>query len=387
MSKLGYMPRLDGLRALAVGGVFVDHFLHSPYIHVFRTGDAGVRLFFALSGFLITSILLEERERKESLAQAGVRFYGRRLLRLSPALWLAIAAAAALGVANMRHDWWKHGLYLTNFMIAHRHDWAGAGHFWTLSVEEQFYLGWFFVVVVAPRRWLIPAILACIVIGPAYRMLVAPPMNPDWPITLLPGQVDTLALGALLAWAQRNVEGAAIVRLFGSRAVLLACLAATVAVCLPQGLEGWPLKLLRGVTVLAVGVTSTCIICQAARPFAPGRGGPLDWPVMRHIGRISYGLYVYHWFVPEAFSHIRPQLIDPHGVVPKLISAALFTAIAVILAEASWWLVEKPILAQKDRLDRLVDRLGRKPAATVAPPAAAAAEAQLPAAAADSTPG
>jgi peptidoglycan/LPS O-acetylase OafA/YrhL len=371
------MPRLDGLRALAVGGVLLDHFIHSPWIHPWRTGDVGVRLFFVLSGYLITSILLEERDRAGHTGEAAVRFYGRRLLRLSPALWLAIASAAALGIANMRHDWWKHGLYLTNFVIAHRHNWLGAGHFWTLSVEEQFYLGWFFVVVVAPRRWLMPAILACIVIGPVYRTLTASPTDPEWSITLLPGQVDTLALGALLAWAQRDPGGTAIVRFFGNRAVLLASLAVTVLICAPLG---WPLQLFRGLTVLAVGVTSTCIIAQAARPFAPGRGGPLDWPVLRHIGRISYGLYVYHWFVPEAFSRFQPSLVNPQGVIPKLVSAALFTAIAVILAEASWRFVEKPILGLKDRLNGRV----RRPTVATSPPAA---EGQLPAAAADSTSG
>jgi peptidoglycan/LPS O-acetylase OafA/YrhL len=347
-SKLGYMPRLDGMRALAVGGVLIDHFVHSPYVHAWRTGDAGVRLFFVLSGFLITSILLIERERSERVGQAAVRFYGRRLLRLSPALWLAIAAAAALGIANMRHDWWKHGLYLTNVMVARNHDWLGPAHFWTLSVEEQFYLGWFFVVVVAPRRWLVPAILACIVIGPLYRAINAHPGDPDWPIALLPGQVDTLALGALLALARRASEGAAVVRLFGSRAVLLLCLLATGILSAPLG---WNDRVFRALPVLAVGLTSACVICQAARPFAPGRGGPLDWPAVRHIGRISYGLYVYHWFVPPAFDRFWPGFTDLHGAAPKLTTAALFTLVTLAVAEASWWLVEKPILGLKGRLD------------------------------------
>ena len=377
MSKLGYMPRLDGLRALAVGGVLVDHFLHSPWIHAWRTGDAGVRLFFVLSGFLITSILMQERDRSSSLVESAFRFYGRRLLRLSPALWLAIAAAAALGLANMRHDWWKHGLYLTNFMVARHHNWLGPAHFWTLSVEEQFYLGWFFVVVVAPRRWLLPAILACIAIGPAYRAMMAQPGDPDWPIALLPGQVDTLALGALLAWAQRHAEGTAVVRLFGSRAVLLACLAVTVVLSAPLG---WNDRVFRALPVLFVGLTAACIICQAARPFAPGKGGPLDWPALRHIGRISYGLYVYHWFVPPAFDRFLPGVADPHGVGPKLATAALFTVIALAVAEASWWLVEKPILGLKDRLGS-----PREPSPAPAP--ATSAGDQLPVAAADSVSG
>ena len=372
MSKLGYMPRLDGLRALAVGGVLVDHFIHSPYVHAWRTGDAGVRLFFVLSGFLITSILLIERDRSEGVGRAAVRFYGRRLLRLSPALWLAIAAAAALGVANMRHDWWKHGLYLTNVMVARHHDWQGPAHFWTLSVEEQFYVGWFFVVVVAPRRWLVPAILACIVAGPVYRAINAHVGDPDWPIALLPGQVDTLALGALLAWARRAPAGTAVVRLFASPALLLVCFLATVVLSAPLG---WDYRVFRALPVLAVGVTSACVICQAARPFAPGRGGPLAWPALRHIGRISYGLYVYHWFVPPAFDRFLPGFADVHGAAPKLAVAALFTLIALVVAEASWWFVEKPILGLKDRLDRRV----RTPAQ--------AGEDQLPVAAADSVSG
>jgi peptidoglycan/LPS O-acetylase OafA/YrhL len=370
LSKLGYMPRLDGLRALAVGGVFLDHFVHSPHVHVWRTGDAGVRLFFVLSGFLITSILLDERGPSSRTGVAAARFYGRRLLRLSPALWLAIAAAAALGIANMRHDWWMHGLYLTNFMVAWRHDWLGPAHFWTLSVEEQFYLGWFFVVVVAPRRWLVPAILACIAVGPIYRSLLAQPTNPDWPIALLPGQIDTLALGALLAWAQRSPEGEPLKRLFGSRAMLLTCLAATVVLSAPLG---WDYRAYRALPVLGVGLTSACIILQAARTFAPGRGGPLDWPALRHVGRISYGLYVYHWFVPPAFDRFWPGFTDVHGAGPKLLHAALFIAVTFAVAEASWWLVERPVLGLKGRLDGWL----RQP-----PPAS---EPQLRAAAADST--
>jgi peptidoglycan/LPS O-acetylase OafA/YrhL len=131
----------------------------------------------------------------------------------------------------------------------------------------------------------------------------------------------------------------------------------------------------RSLPVLAVGLTSACMICQAARPFAPGRGGPLDWPALRHIGRISYGLYVYHWFVPPALDLIRPGISDPHGAAPKLAMAALLTLVTLAVAEASWWLVERPILGLKDRLD------GR----TRTP--AAAGKDQRPVAAADSVSG
>jgi peptidoglycan/LPS O-acetylase OafA/YrhL len=370
------MPRLDGLRALAVGGVLLDHFVHAPLIHTLGPGGAGVRLFFVLSGFLITAILLEERDRAGSVGEAAVRFYGRRLLRLSPPLWMAIAAGAAFGVFNLRHDWWKHALYLTNFMVARQHDWNGPGHFWSLSVEEQFYLGWFCAVVVAPRRWLMPTILACLAIGPLYRGLVGGP-DANTPVVLMPGQVDALALGALLACAGRDPAGDAVGRLFRSRTLLAVFLALSVLLAAPL----WTAQISRALWPLAVALASACAIALAAQPFARGRGGPFDWPAVRHLGRISYGVYVYHYFVPWTLGLKWPVFADPHGPAQKLSTAVVSTLITLALAEASWRLVERPVLRLKDRLDGP----GRTPAAAVA--AAAAPEAQLPAAAADSTSG
>jgi peptidoglycan/LPS O-acetylase OafA/YrhL len=374
------MPRLDGLRALAVGGVLLDHFLHAPIIHMLGPGGAGVRLFFVLSGFLITAILLQERDRARTIGGAAVRFYGRRLLRLSPPLWIAIAVGAAFGILNLRHDWWKHALYLTNFMVARHNDWSGPAHFWSLSVEEQFYLGWFFVVVVAPRRWLLPTIMACLVIGPVYRGLVAHP-DANAPIVLLPGQVDALGLGALLACARRAPNGAALLRLFQSRTLLAAFLALAVLLAAPLN---WPYQAARALWPLAIAFASACAISLAAQPFAQGRGGPFDWPAVRHLGRISYGIYVYHYFVPWTLALRWPEFANPQGAAQKLSTAAILTLITLAVAEISWQCVEKPVLRWKDRLDGL----GRAPVPPLAAsPAAAPVDGQLPAAAADSTPG
>jgi peptidoglycan/LPS O-acetylase OafA/YrhL len=102
-----YMPRLDGLRAVAVGIVLVTHFWSTPLI----PGEIGVRIFFVLSGYLISRILLGYRKTSLSVGQAAAHFYWRRFLRLTPALYMAIACAAAFGIANMRKDWWVHALY------------------------------------------------------------------------------------------------------------------------------------------------------------------------------------------------------------------------------------------------------------------------------------
>jgi peptidoglycan/LPS O-acetylase OafA/YrhL len=115
---LDYIPRLDGLRALAVGLVLLTHFAPIAIVQRLAPGTIGVRLFFVLSGYLITRIILDYRRLQPTIPRAAAQFYWRRFLRLAPPLVFAICAAAYFGVANMQNDWWIHALYLTNFRIA-----------------------------------------------------------------------------------------------------------------------------------------------------------------------------------------------------------------------------------------------------------------------------
>jgi peptidoglycan/LPS O-acetylase OafA/YrhL len=165
----GYLPKLDGLRAVAVGLVVLHH-LGSPIFEKLGAGTLGVRLFFVISGYLITRILIEARSAPDSIGTKAEKFYWKRFLRLAPALFLAIGFSAWLNIANMRQDWWIHILYLTNFKVAIDQHWGDAGHFWSLAVEEQFYLFWFAAVVMLPKRWLLPMMIA----GLSFRPHPAP---------------------------------------------------------------------------------------------------------------------------------------------------------------------------------------------------------------------
>ncbi len=118
MSSLPYVPRLDGFRAIAIGTVFVSHFLPSGILTWVGPGGVGVRAFFVLSGYLITRILLRYRASGAPLTSVAATFYRRRLLRLTPAYYLAIAVGTAVGIANLRSDWWIHALYFSNFYVA-----------------------------------------------------------------------------------------------------------------------------------------------------------------------------------------------------------------------------------------------------------------------------
>lgn len=333
---LNYMPRLDGLRAVAVVGVLLEHFLGSEISVRLGTGTLGVILFFVLSGYLITRLLLIERPRGPAAAAAS--FYWRRFLRLSPPYYLAIAFALAIGIGDMARNWPMHVLYLSNVQVAIEGSWNNASHFWSLAVEEQFYLAWFIVVVVAPARWLKPIVYSCVLIGPVFRLGIHM-AGRDMSIVLLPGYVDCLAMGALLA-----VSGERLRSWFGWP-MFIAASAALVFVALPYG-WGSARKFVLFVTF--ANIAAACLVNMAARPSA---SLPLDWLSMswlRHIGKISYGIYVYHFFVPQLAELIWPGY---RAAVDGALSGFLISsALSLVVAQLSWTFLESPVLKLRDRV-------------------------------------
>lgn len=201
-NELRYKPQLDGLRTLAVGGVIGHHLWpESWWGHgwLTRWGALGVPLFFVLSGFLITTLLLNARDGSASSANARIgvwwRFGIRRVLRLFPAYYVVILIGLVLGVRAIVELWPWHVTYLTNFWIARHGQWIGpASHFWSLAVEEQFYLVWPVIVLFCPLNKMGCVIGSTLVIGPLFRFWW------EGPDVLLLSRVDQLGGGALLAW-------------------------------------------------------------------------------------------------------------------------------------------------------------------------------------------
>ncbi len=143
----GYRPQLDSLRAFAVLAVLFTHF----WRYDSELGELGVRLFFVLSGFLLTSILLRERDRSRELAISRPRllrdFYARRILRIWPIYYAALFASVLLGAQGIARTFAWHALFASNILFFLEQSWTPpeVAHLWTLAVEEQFYL-------VLPRR-------------------------------------------------------------------------------------------------------------------------------------------------------------------------------------------------------------------------------------------
>ena len=354
-----YFPRLDGLRGLAVIAVLIEHFTYAEIVRGWDPGMVGVRTFFVLSGFLITSILINERSQDASRRSQAAGFYWRRFVRLSPAMFAAVGILYILDVAQMRESWWVHLLYLSNFQIAQVGYWIPAGHFWSLSVEEQFYLLWFPLVVLAPKRWLVPAIVLFIAGAPLYRLMIPLGMSEFYNV-LLPGQVDSLAWGALVAVARVQASLGWVYRLLGDRRVLWASLGITLFLLNPYvsvGLIAWPL------TPAMVSFSGACLVVSCIE----ARDRSFAWlahPLLMHIGVISYGIYVYHYFVPQViFTHFNDlALWLDSSIWTKLLRTLIWTAATFAVAEISWHFMERRAL----KLKSLVG--GRRRAAPLAPP-------------------
>lgn len=180
-TALTYMPQLDGLRAVAVGAVLVHHLLNksllpAPLAHI-PWGFAGVRLFFVLSGFLITGILLRARIDADRAGTSPLwvirQFYARRFLRIFPLYYFVIFAGAIINLPPIREEFWWLVSYLFNFRIASL-GWfpENVAHFWILAVEEQFYLFWPLLMLFAPRWSLLWLSLTMVAIGPVFRALI-----------------------------------------------------------------------------------------------------------------------------------------------------------------------------------------------------------------------
>ena len=174
-----YQPQFDGLRALAVLTVMVDHFSadvpNFPLPDWIHLGATGVRLFLVLSGYFITASLRRARDRMDggelSAGKTIGAFYWRRLLRIGPAYFVFAAIALLLNLGAIRHNWPWVFTGTVNWLIAWKDQWPLAiSHLWSICVQEQFYLLWPLLILLLPRRWMLSAIIAVAFAGIAFRI-------------------------------------------------------------------------------------------------------------------------------------------------------------------------------------------------------------------------
>ena len=348
-----YMPQLDGLRAFAATLVMVSHFGVFDRIDLLRLpgrslGAAGVDLFFVLSGFLITGILLRARATANAQGSKGalraelLRFYARRSLRIFPIHYLSIAILFWAGAEGVRDNLGWYLSYTINGRLAlDPIDLYPATPFWTLAVEEQFYLVWPTLILLAPLRRLRPAVLALLLVGVTTRTALYFSGAHVYTLAFNTGAcLDSLGLGALLAilsherntaWLRQLVRAGLWIGVPGTLAVLATARGA-------EDLRFW--AFLQPFAALA----SVWLIERASRGRRDLLGRLLESKPLTAVGRISYGLYLYHLPVQWALQRGLQESGWSPAFSTKL---ALLFGITYAVATVSWWCIERPALRLK----------------------------------------
>lgn len=324
--RLPYMPQLDGLRAIAVLSVMLVHFVpewgHTKGI---PWGALGVWMFFVISGFLITSILIGIRDGGRPRRSDMVRFYKRRALRLLPIFYLTILVGFVFNIAPIRETIWWHVSYASNLLLFFHGRQGPVGHFWSLAVEEQFYFLWPWVVVFTPSRMLTRMSIGLIGLGMSFLIVARLLGLSDFQryVFTLTAFIP-LGVGSLLA-STRSLWTAhpRMLSLIAATGLLALAFIASTNRLTPTQPFWFALVFAYLVGTSALGKSAAFL---AARPIV-------------YIGKISYGLYVYHNFVPLLGRPLFGPRIDP----------LMFMLISFGIAVASWHLIESPLQQLKNR--------------------------------------
>ena len=343
-----FRPDLEGFRGIAILLVLLCH----ARLPGAEAGFIGVDVFFVLSGFLITGLLVDERRRTGQIRLGS--FYARRARRILPAAIVVLAStllaaqlflspldlprvaddalAASLSVANVRF-----ALEATDYFAP-----VAASpvlHYWSLGVEEQFYLLWPVLLLLATRarrpRFAIALLIGVVLAGSFALSLAMTASNGPWAYYMLPTRAWQLAAGGLLALA---------VPLLGRMPRAIAALVGWLGV----GLLGAGLVLIGpmteypGLAALLPTLGAAAIIASGGRAGSPGRI-VLATPPLRWLGRISYSLYLWHWPIlvlgPVALGLASSEEGPAEGDLLVRLGLVL---VAVVLAALSWRLVEEP---------------------------------------------
>lgn len=365
-----FIPELDGLRGIAILLVLVSHFgyfhpvggLETVVLDITHAGWTGVDLFFALSGFLITGILLDSKDERRYFRN----FYIRRTLRIFPLYftYLLVFFHVLVPVAHHFKVWGNvvpkgeiwYWLYCTNFLYVFDLGTQMLGPFWSLAVEEQFYLVWPLLVYFMPRRWMWRACAAVVAASWICRLVAAVGYNywghAIWEAT--PTRIEPLAWGALVACIVRDPNLLRISRQAIGKILCVAGagLAFTLAIT-RSSTQFTPWMSLIGFTCLSVlfaGMVFHCstetgsssVLCRVARNS-----------ILRRFGKYSYGIYVLHMLVYYHLGTVVRGGMKAVGIPQNIPTAIVLMAVGIPLsffvAWVSWHVFEKHFIAMKDK--------------------------------------
>lgn len=371
IKPLTYNPQFDGLRFCAV--LFVASYHWIPGIaqmeHSFFFGGM-VNFFFVLSGYLITRILFSAKMKgiqyHTPTYKVIAKFWFRRVVRIFPLYYFFLCVCVLLPVigVEVRNDAPSYFLYFTNLHLVKAQYWPEvSAHFWTLDVEEQFYLIWPFFIIFIPQRHLLKALMAIIIFGILLKLLSYRPVFPV-PLDILTRyNINAFAVGGILAYkytAATDKERRFLTKCFDIvfYTGIPICLAIIIA-------KSYYFSFVYNRFLFAV--FSMKIIEGAIIGYKNRFGKFLENGIILYLGKISYGIYVWHLLIPVLFwrffnaSYLRlndafPSFFIEHqqgiSLFNRIIGSTtvcfiIYSALTVCVAMISWNLIEKPFTKLK----------------------------------------
>ena len=339
-----YLPQLDGLRGLAISPWF---FTISAFTSCMDgLGTSGTeRIFFLLSGYLITLSLWKLQEKSDGglwkFSRVVTSFHARRVCRLLPVIGVLLVIGWLCGIEEYHETWAWHVTFLTNFYLVAHNEWIGSlSHFWSLSLQEQFYLVWPLVLLV-PRTGFPYAMILVILGASAFRLeciLTEASEFSRW--FLLPGSLDAFATCGLAAWILQNQRASAVTSKKWVGPLICAAVASLAFSrylrFLPDTNPGTA-----AVEFFECVFFGWLLLFLVANPKSLAARALAFRPLI-FVGKVSYGIFVFHTLIAVSVS---PWLnaVGLNGTSHPFLRAAILAMISIAVAAASWHLMEQPL--------------------------------------------
>ena len=352
----GRAAQLDGLRAVAMLAICWDHWRPESWPRLFPF-EVFLFFFLVMTGYLITGSLLRERDRSEARGgrwklDALKTYQIRRGLRILAPYYVALA----LGLLVMAPDLWAAPLWyvahLSNIHMSFLPDWpSGTNHFWSLSMQQQFYLVWPFLIWFLPKKSLLWVMLVFSAIGPLTRsnhdLLTTWVTRPD---VLTPACFDYFGIGGLLALA---VHRGMSLESPGLRWISGIAFSFYLAFFTAHAM-GWPTFGIRSLQQTMLSISLCGIIAAGTVGFSGRLGRVLELPFFQRVGALSYGIYLYHNIAPLLAGKLFWFLWDEPFLTTfwDFVRIGIFAGLTWLLALASWKWIEGPLQEVRAKMGR-----------------------------------
>lgn len=338
-----YFKQLDSFRFFAVFLVLINHWLDDiPYVEELRLGSFGVEFFFVISGFLISLQLYDFKDKVDnkmtSTQNALYVFYWRRILRIFPLYYFVLILATLFNKGEIREAFlWNLG-YMSNFYLIKVQHWTSTfSHFWSLSVEEHFYIVWPIIILLVNKKYLWPIFIFVIALSVFFRYLVFYPYHDFFEVSIHTlSCLDLFMLGAFLAYLYKyqihflnqffQIRGLA---LFG---VFIFIILYSIWFFQPDWIGfNWVYQR------LFFGATYVILLGFVVKGIRGSVGRILENKRLVKLGKLSYGIYLVHNFIPGALLPIKKLGLN------FIVEFIIYVMVTILVSEFLFRLVERPM--------------------------------------------